>query len=204
MINQGGKDYIYVLFDVDDVLNNLFETSNKILNLGELNPKQFNIKMDRDIPADIADKLINQWKKAETFRLVKAMPGIERIPGIEATGKALVGIRSNNLTMEVLEEKRVWLNKYLPTIDPTRISLLLCGENKGNEKGIDENADIIIEDCLENAMRYGPGVAKILINKSHNQSENYGTTDQEQGIIRVNSLDEAIDKIEELIKQMEV
>lgn len=204
MLRVANKNYIYVLFDVDDVLNNLFETSNKILNLGELNPKQFNVKMDKDIPADIADKLINQWKKAETFRLVKAMPGIERIPGIEATGKALVGIRSNNLTMEVLEEKRVWLYKHLPTLDQSRVALLICGDDKVNEKEEDGRADIVIEDCLENVIKYGPDVVKILINKSYNQTENYGTTDKEHGIIRVNSLDEAIDRIEELIKQMEV
>jgi len=65
----------------------------------------------------------------------------------------------------------------------------------GHEK-LAIQADVVVEDCLENLLGYSDGVVKILITKSYNQQS--ASEDTRLGIVRVRDLLEAIEEVEKL------
>jgi 5'(3')-deoxyribonucleotidase len=175
-----------IVYDVDDVLNNLNHYVFSTLKLGL--PDRFNI-MDCDKYIDEQKKaILGMYSSPDTFRKISYVPGASEICEIEKTGKAEIWINSHSFNEEILQVKHDSLVELLPEMNKSHI-ILTIGRGAG-KKQLD-NTDIIVEDSFTNLMEYSDDVLKVLINKTHNQAKTYGTTDDEQHIIRVKDLEEA-------------
>lgn len=182
----GESGPLNVVYDVDDVLNNLNDYVFDTLKLPKA--KRFVIAENSDIYTEQqVEAIIQMYRDSETFKHLKFVPGARDICRIEKTGKALTWINSSNFTEDVAKVKLKDLVTNIPDLNPDRIILVI---GTGNSKNA-VSADIIIEDCFTNLNKYPDGCLKILIDKEHNQASEYDTTDAEKGITRVSSLIEA-------------
>lgn len=184
LLNESGP--LNAVYDVDDVLNNLNDYVFETLRLHKA--KRFKIPENTDqYTEDQMKSIINMYGDPNTFRNLRYVPGARDICKIEKTGKALTWINSSNYTEDIAKVKLESLIANIPDLNIDRIILVIgLGANKN---AVD--ADIIVEDCFTNLDKYHDGTLKILIDKTHNQAETYGSTDAEKGITRVKSLVEA-------------
>ena len=180
---------------VYDVLNNLNACVYE--RVGCVPASKFNISECVEYTEEEKQAIYDSFGSAEVFRGLSAVPGASEICEIEKTGKALVWINSSNFTQEIADIKREWLFKYIPNLSEERV-LLHVGH--GEKKVSLDFADIVVEDCFKNLLKYDSHVVKILIDKTHNKAETYGTTDEKEHIIRVNSLLEANVFIKSIVK----
>lgn len=173
-------------YDVDDTLNNLNDFV--FDKLGFEPPRRFRILdcTDQYTPEQIK-AILDCYGNPEIFKSLRFVPGAKDICSFEKTGKARVGINSKNFNEDILKIKMADIIREIPGISTDRIFMTL---GAGYDKR-PTDADIIVEDCLENIHKYSDKAARILLNRSYNQSEVYGTTDAEHNIIRVESLVEA-------------
>lgn len=186
---------IHIVYDIDDVLNNLNDYVFNRLGISD-RPRQFNIMLCDQYTAEQKEKILESYGNPEVFENVAWVPGAYNIFDIERTGKALVSINSSNFNTEVMEVKRKRLHE-IPNINWDRVNLHI---GKGYNKEAIDTADIVVEDCITNTIKYRKDTIKLLINKSHNQAETYGIDEKVEGIIRVNSLIEANEYIQRYVE----
>lgn len=177
---------IKIIYDVDDVLNNL--NSYIFGKLGLPWGERFMVTECMCYTKEQVDALLKMYGDPEVFRNLSYEPGASEIFDIERTGQAEVFIISRNFNQEVADVKMESLLKHIPNAKPDKIDMQI---GSGNNKKIDESADIIVEDCIENCIRYPFDTIKILIDKPNNQAEAYGICKEEHNIFRVGSLIEA-------------
>lgn len=177
---------IKIIYDVDDVLNNLnsYILSQLSLPWGE----RFRILECKCYTEEQANTILSMYGDPEVFKHLTYEPGASEIFDIEKTGKAEVFIISRNFNQEVADVKMKTLLEHIPNANPDKIEMQI---GLGHKKEIDKSADIIVEDCIENCIKYNFDTIKILINKPNNQAEAYGINEHEHNIIRVQSLIEA-------------
>lgn len=188
---------INVVYDMDDVLNNLNEEVYNSLGMQHMFKLQtrFRIRENTGLFTDEQMNLVlNAYKNPEIFKRLKPAKGVERILDIEGltNGLVQVSIHSTSLVEEINPIKERFVSDNIPGFTRERLHLSL-----GHNKDAFNNADYIIEDSLENLLKYGKDTVKILIDKPHNQFDSYGI--KNSNIIRVYSLDEGIDIIENQI-----
>lgn len=192
------SDKIKIIYDVDDVLNNL--NSYIFGKLGLPWGKRYLVTECTCYTKEQVDTLIKMYGDPEVFRNLTFVPGAKEIFDIERTGQAEVFIISRNFNQEVANVKMESLLKHIPNAKPDKIDMQI---GSGNNKKIDESADIIVEDCIENCIRYPFDTIKILIDKPNNQAEAYGICEEEHNIFRVGSLIEANNLISAIVNHPE-
>lgn len=185
-----------VIYDVDDVLNNLNEVAAKIAGVDRAKFIRFNLKECPDLTANELERMYAAYSSLETFKQTSLNPGAKRICGIQRTGLAEVGIHSTSFNQDIIDYKFKVLTTEIPGLNPDLINLV----NSGSHKDPIENADIVVEDNLEMLLKYDANTLKILIDRSHNKFENYGMVNDTQGIIRVADLNAAVNLIEAIIE----
>lgn len=183
-----------VVYDVDDVLNNLNDYV--MLKIGKKSARYYNINLCDEFTQEEKERIYEMFGDSTVFSKLSSVDGADEICDIESTGKAKVWINSSNYNKDVAEIKYPWLLKHIPNLNKDRIRLQI---GKGEHKECCDFADIVVEDCFTNLLKYSDKVIKILIDKTYNQAETYGTTDRDSSIIRVNSLREANELIYAII-----
>lgn len=188
-------DKIYnIIFDVDDVLNNL---NDYILNkLGLPWGSRYSILDCPEYTDEQKKSILAAYIDPKTFENIEYVPGASEIFDLEDQGNARVKIISCNLNPETAGVKIASLFANIPGVSIENTELQI---RNGFDKEIDLSADIIVEDCIENAIRYEPETIKILIDKPYNKAEVYGLDEESENIIRVASLLEAIQYIKDII-----
>lgn len=175
-----------IVYDVDDVLNNL---NDYVFNTLELPmASRFNIRECSEYTKEQQDTILDMYGNVETFKNLTYVDGAKDICEIEKTGKALVWINSSCFTKDIADFKVKSLLENIPGLNPDRIILQI---GVGHKKKQLDFTDIIVEDCLTNMRVYKQSTSKLLINKIYNQPKTYCTSDWKEGLIRVPSLLEA-------------
>lgn len=195
MPTKDGKKVI--VYDVDDVLNDLNSVVTRELGL-EIS-KQYRFKIvenTKTLTPDQMQAIIEAYGNPEIFKKTRLMPGADTICNIEKTGLAEVRIRSSNVNADIGTIK---ISKLIPAIPGLTLDKITMFYGINSIKTIDGEADIVIEDSIENLFRYSSRVTKILLDAGYNQAHNYGTTDEAHGITRVTGLLDAIDIVEQLV-----
>lgn len=182
-----------IVYDVDDTLNNLNDYV-----FGELGyelPDIYNINLCNKYTKEQKKAILKYYRDPNVFASLSYVEGAKDICKIEDTKKALVWINSGNLSVEALKIKEKTLLSEIPNLNPSRVVLQMVDK----QAKVIISGDIIIEDSFEDLIRYPFYSIKILIDKSYNQSSIYNATDDQYGIIRVESLTEANRIIKEII-----
>lgn len=174
---------INIVYDVDDVLNNLNDYV--IGKLGLVYASNYNIRSCPEYTREQQDKILAMYNDPETFRNLKLVPGARDICKVEETGKARVWINSSCLNVEIEDIKRRCLLENIPGLNKDR---LVFQVGYGMSKKQLDFTDIIVEDCITNLTKYNAQVEKILIDKKHNQAKTYCISDWDYGIKRVDTL----------------
>ena len=190
---------INIVYDVDDVLNNLNYVVFESLGMLDNMPKRFNISECEQYTDEEKKAILEMYGKTETFAKTSLNDGAKDICNIEKSGLALVYINSRNFSEEIARIKTNMLLEQIPGLSYHRIEMQI---GNGEGKRITENAHIVIEDCITNLFKYPSKAVKILINRSHNQADEYGIIDEEAGIIRVKDLKSAVEMVENIVNEM--
>ena len=188
---------IDIVYDVDDVLNNLNGYVFQQLKFPE--PTNFNIRECKEYTKEQQDTILAMYGEAETFRNLTYVEGARDICEIEKTGKARVWINSSCFTQEIADIKTGSLLASIPGLNPERIILQI---GLGHAKEPVNFAKFIVEDCLTNTFKYSNSTIKLLIDKVYNQAKTYRTSDWKAGITRVDNLVEANNIIRKYIENM--
>ena len=206
---------IRVVYDMDGVLNYLNEhVFNKLGIPDKLDIiKRYSMRENAElgiITSEQARVINSLYREPEIFKEVHKLDGIERLMDIENRYKGIdsnigsrisVSIYSQCLSKEIYEVKYAFVKAHIPTMPMDRVHLT----TDTTKKAVDW-ATIIVEDSLENILRYDKEVVKVLIDKPYNKFENFEELREkiaEAGkIIRVGSLNEAIDVVEKVVASM--
>lgn len=183
---------INVVFDIDDVLNNLNDYVFGTLGLPE--PDTFKVN-ESSLYTDEQKKAIMQmYGKADTFWHLQYNSLCSRLTDLECASNVYVWINSVCFTKDIADVKLGQLRMYAPGLDEDRIIFQITSD--GSSKRELSCGTIMVEDNIINLFKHEETPIKILIDKSYNKAEVYGTHDATHGIIRVNSLAEAYKVIE--------
>lgn len=189
-----------IVYDVDDVLNNLngvVYSSLGILHLYKIQKRFRATENLGTLDEKTVAAIIEKYEDPKVFEQLSPVKGIERILDVEKIDTdAAVHIHSLNFKEQIAFIKRAFLTENVPNIKESNINLVV-----GTHKEPFANAFSITEDSLENLLLYEPCVHRILIDKPYNQFESYGINNKEVGILRVDCLDTAVDMVEFLIRQ---
>lgn len=187
-----------VVFDIDDVLNNLCEHTYELAGIDGvklLEKKKYIMKETDNLTESQINKILKLWEDEYTYTSCSAQDGIADIGEISKEPDVEVIIHSYCMNKQAASAKESWVSDR---IDTAYIHFIMEIANKNPLDGV----YAVVEDNLEYLMKYKAPV-KILINKPYNQAENYNMKDSDYGITRVNSTCEAIKIIKELIKNGE-
>ena len=185
---------VNVVYDVDDVLNNL--VSHIISKLGLPEPSRYAVRECTEYIKEQQDTIIAMFSDPDVFREISFVDGAKDICDIERSGMARVWINSCNANEKVGEVKRQALIEHIPNLSPNRIHFQY---GDGLKKTPLPMTDIIVEDSFKNLLAYPKDVIKILIDRSCNKAEYFNTTDKEHQIIRVVDLNSANTLIKTLV-----
>lgn len=189
---------INVVFDMDDVLNNL---NDYVFNtLGLKRPSLFEINQCKEYSDAQKAAIIGMYKRADVFKALELVPGAREICKLEAIKERKngeeVGVRvwinSVSLTQDIADVKRQQIEREIKGINMDRVILPV-----GRKEAL-EHTTYIVEDSMANLQNgYGWQTCKILIDKPHNQAKAYKTQDDHEKINRVKDLTQAIRFIQE-------
>lgn len=187
---------LHIIYDVDDVLNNL---TDRMCQFVGVEPNTFYRIEDNDhYTDDEKRRCFEFFNDPDAFAALDFVPGATEIFEIEKTSKARVSIMSCNYNQQIVDIKMHKLLTRIPGAAPEKIQMQLL---RGEDKVVDPSADIIVEDCLANCLKYPLDTLKILINKSYNQAATYNVNESAWNIRRVDSLLEANQLIREIIME---
>lgn len=183
-----------VVYDVDDVLNDLNEQVFKRIG-GTWRPNRFNIRECAGVTEELAEKVLKSYQDPELFKVVNWVPGYKDITKIEETNRARVWINSNSFNNDIRNIKAYRISNELSEVNPDRVVLQVSGTE--GKQAI--RASIVIEDHIANCLKYADWAVKILVDKTWNSAIEYGIDEEDNYIIRVNSLVEANEAVREII-----
>lgn len=190
---------INIVYDVDDVLNNLNDYVCDKCGVDYNSIVQFNILKNEGITKDDANRLLESYSDPFTFTQLRFRDAAYHICDIEKEYKGVrVSIHSNNFKREIADIKTKALLKEIPGLSLDKISMEV---GTHSSKSADKDADFIVEDNIENLLKYEDRVFRILIDKPWNKAETYGLNDKDYNIFRVKSLEEANDIIRKIIAE---
>lgn len=167
-VKQLNKETINIVYDIDDVINELNEyvfnkagIYNKFKDI-----KYYDIEENTHIlTQDEMDKLNTLYEDTLSYKLAKLADGAKDILEIEKlNNRVRVYLYSVCPSKEIAEVKIEYLKKYIPRIDINRCIFIY-----NNNKEALDNTFIVIDDKLENLVRYRDNVIKVLIDKPYNR-----------------------------------
>lgn len=186
-----------VCYDVDDTLwglNSVIYNDTHVHGLKYSDAITFCPYDNHLLTREQQDAVIACYHDPEIFRELEFYQGIDRLYDIEDTGLAEVWINSSNCSTGVMDIKHLRLLYEVPNINPDHIRLTVSPDHSR------EPGDILVDDSIANIensdFRY-----YILIDHPWNtlKPENEDLFKRKK-IFRVYSLNEAIDLVEEIIK----
>ena len=188
---------IRIVYDVDDTLNNLNDYVHEKLGI-KTRADRFTIRECKVYSVEQQDAILEAYGDPETFKNLSYVPGATDIFDIEELGNIEVYILSRNFNSDIADIKTESILREIPGATVERIEMQI---GNGEGKRIDELADIIVEDCLDNCLKYDKEVIKIIIDKPHNKLETYGLSQEDcPNLIRVKSLLAANQVIRDLLE----
>lgn len=193
-----------IVFDIDDTLNNLNDFVCTHLGISRDKLNKYSIEKCENLTKQQKEAILLMYNDIETFKNLYWVSGAERIEDFHSVriGRFCTGvyIHSTSMTEEIADYKRVILKRDFPIIPDKNISL----EYGSNKKSCFNDAFIVVEDNIENLLKYPDGTIKILIDKPNNKDEIYGVNPNTSGIIRVVNLSSALNVISSILNVMQM
>lgn len=180
-----------ITFDVDGVLNNQSEYIANKLGLNYSKWTQYYLWDNTGEIRDNADIILEAFKNVDMFKDCGYLPGIERLMELNNRHDIELEINSHNFTEEIMNYKRKSLKEKIGIKD-NQIHLALV-DRELKEKVVD--TDILVEDKIENIKSSNIRVKAILISQPYNIWQ-----ELPENTVRAESLNDAINIIEEIIK----
>ena len=191
---------IYVVYDVDDVLNNLCEYVHEQVGTDKSNQKYFSLRECKGIYTDEQiESIQGLFADEETFKHLSYNKGASDIMKYDGDGVE-VHIHSNNFTQAIADVKTESLLKNINGLTPDRIHMMVV--ESSHNKEIFKNATIVIDDNINYLMAYPKNIIRILINKPYNQPSVTKIYDWTEGIVRVPDLETANRLVESFIEMI--
>lgn len=184
-----------IVYDMDEVLNNLNDVVFCGLGKERANIKYFNIYQNDNLTDTQKKYIMSQYSDSSVYKRLSPVEGADRIMNIKDHWGDFVDVmvHTHCFTDEIVDVKKEFISRYIPKLKPDKVLY-----RTGDDKGIVPNADIIVEDSLENLNKYAADKVRILIDKPYNKFENYPDIDS-TGIIRLRTLNEVLDYIDEQV-----
>lgn len=179
-----------VVYDVDDTLWNLDGTICNILSIDISLIVTYRVFDNPYLTEKQKNDIFSMYGNPDIFKRLEFYPGIERIFDLEKEGKAEVWISSANLNNAVRDIKLRRLME-IPNINKEHIRLTV-GKNVHQGR---VNGDILIDDSLQNIVDSNFEY-NILMDMPHNRDLSMA---KDKNIIRVRTLQEAVDIVEKII-----
>lgn len=186
-----------IVYDMDDVLNNLNDYVSSALEIPIQNFSIFNISKIDTLTENEKRRILEMYSNPNTFKHLAFRDSAYRIFNAARTGKANVFIHSNNFKQEIADVKTKRILAEIPGAKIENISMTVAS---ADGKRAFTGADIIVEDGFENCLRYESKCMKILIDKPWNQCKTYGYIKDPDDIIRVGSLREAVNIVDSIVR----
>ena len=180
-----------VIFDIDDTLNKLNEYIYRELGiidkLSYTKRYELTHEMNTELTKDDIENIVHLWHNYDTFIKCPLDESIGEVTKLSLSDKYSVVLHSTCMNEAVAKAKDIVMQMYLDKSKVEYIFEIDC-------KNPLEESFAVVEDNLMYLINTNTK-HRVLIDKSYNKAENYGITDEEYGITRVNSLKEAIERI---------
>jgi len=183
-----------VVFDIDDVLNDLVKTTLDIVGVPEkyeLKKRYYVEECEEIFSKNQMEMMKKLWENGDTYTLCKPQPGIEKLNKIMEIENVDLKIHSFCDSIDAANSKKKFVKTYINVNDDNLVLEL-------NNKTPFNYAFAIVEDHFQYLCKT-KAKYKLLIDKPYNKAEEYGTTDKEQGILRFSSTNDAIEFIMEVL-----
>lgn len=183
-----------VVFDIDDVLNDLINTTLDIVGVPEkyeLKKRYYVEECGEIFSIDQMEMMKKLWKNGDTYTLCKPQPGIEKLNKIMEVENVDLKIHSFCASEDAANAKEEFVKAHTNVTDDNLVLEL-------NNKTPFNYAFAIVEDHFQYLCKT-KAKYKLLIDKPYNKAEEYGTTDKEQGILRFKTTEDAIEFILEVL-----
>lgn len=183
-----------IVFDIDEVLNNLLENTYKLAGIDVNKVSKINnysLSKCVTLTKNELDRIHEVWKGCLVYETAKPSYGIAEIADIARVNGVKVFVHSYCENEVAMRSKIDWVGRY---IDTSNIEFIM-------EVGIKTpliKADMIVEDNLQYLLECN-AETKLLINKPYNQGSLYGIDIDKEGIIRMETTFNAIKYIKELL-----
>lgn len=171
------------VFDCDDTLLNLCSQIFPVLGLPEL--KSFYYKTSGQYTPKQVDLITDAFSDVRTFMNAKFFEGADEIIQLERYG-TVVHICSRSFNQQIIDFKK----KILPEHTGVPLEHIDLQLGVGEKKVIPIDADVVVEDHLDNLLNLPSYIVRILIDKSYNRQSL--REDVKQKIFRVPNLLSAI------------
>lgn len=184
-----------VVYDVDDTLWGLNDFITKLHGIDIRKIKRYKTIENDELTEEEKRLIIGSYGDPDIFKQLLFYEGCERVFDLQVFQMADIWISSASLNDAIRDIKRERL-KELPNIDMGHV-VLTSGSDpfQGRVPG-----DILVDDCVKNILDHD-FTYNIMLDKTYNHSEEdaQAIIDSGKNVIRVFSLDEAIDKVENIV-----
>lgn len=179
---------IKVVYDIDDVLNNLNDVVMGELGIERWRVKQFRIRDNKDLTQEEIDRIQAHYANPDVFARTTICPSIKHILDIETINpEVAVFIHSLSYSEKIKQVKERQLAQAIPEMRHDRILLEV-----GGDKAVLDDIHILVEDSYINCVDSKAKMFNALVNRPHNQAENYGRRDEDHKILRLPNTESAI------------
>lgn len=182
------RSNLKIVFDMDNVLNNLLEHTFDLAGIDRFKIKHINnydIFKNSILTSDEKDKIIKLWHTPETFLGCMPQEGIEEIIKLKDLCGIDLIIHSRCESTEIMQVKMDWLRRYIKDMQDIEVKFEV------KQKTPCSDVYAIVEDNLEYLLQCKANY-KVIIDMPYNKEENYEIAKNANEIVRVKSLKEAI------------
>lgn len=188
-----GKSTINIIYDMDDVLNDLNDVVFRELGLSL--PRYYELREHKEYSSDALDKIFEKYRDINVFYKTALCNGALDIIHLEDTPGVKVWIHTVSYTKEIADYKYKLIHSGIPGFSMERLLLPI-----GHKKPLDF-ADYVIEDSYMNLYRYKNNSTKILVDKTYNQESAYSEYKITGRLVRCSSLEDVNQWLDRDIKK---
>jgi len=185
------KSKVKIVYDVDNVLNNLMDYICEAYNIDIKKIRRYDISENIELTYSEKNKIFRAFNDKDIFLNLKYDESIGEILNCNnADNNIEVHIHSLSMNHEIESVKYSKIIELLKNIDESNIVFEV-----GSKKSVMHDVDVLVEDCIENCVKANVKKFCILLDKTYNQADEYGICEKDYNIIRVRALCEGIEVI---------
>lgn len=199
---------INIIWDLDDVLNDLNYTVYNELGIADILERQTEYSIRKNLESGLFDEktakeILDMYSDGELFKRLPTKGNIQSILRV----KQMNGLNEHNINVyintfslnkQVEAGKRIWLADNIKNLSD--ITLIF---NTGTPKPKVANATFVVDDCIDELIKYGSDTVKIIMDMPYNRGIDLKlAASAGHKFVRVQSLPEAVQYIEREVAKL--